>query len=754
MLKKNTDAKGKRIPYTSLEPARALLVIAYLVVALWYLHYRLATFNHETVWSTVFSYTLYGAELFGFMSVLLHLFMVWRLSERRAPEAKPGHSVDVFITTINEPAAIVRRTALTALNMDYPHRVYILDDGNRPEIRVMAEDLGCTYLARGSNENAKAGNLNYGLRHSNGEFICIFDSDHAPKQTFITRTLGYFEDKDVAFVQTPQDFYNLDSYQHRGRAKEGAVWSEQALFFRVIQRGKDFWNAAFFCGSCAIVRRSALDKIDGFATGTVTEDLHTSVRLHKAGFKSVYHAEPLAFGIAASQIEPFINQRVRWGQGAMQVWAKEGFLFARGLTFAQRINYCASVLTYFDGWQKLILYVSPVIVLLTGTLPILNLNWQFLIHFVPFFLMTFWVFEEVGRGFGKAKDIEQYNMIRYAAFAWSTLGFFTGARFKVTNKGFGGMRSFNRYLLPQYAIFFLNTVAIPLGILFYFQEGLVPLPVLIANVLWSGINLLLASSVLVFTIVRAGFLRQNYRFAIPLVMRFTVKGKMELPTYGAVDDISSGGFLVMSDIGGVQMRTGDIVEGDIYLPSGPLAFVARATPQQIVLKDSDVRLLGCEFIWQSSKSRDQLEVFLYGSDLEWRVQQLDEQIRTPLEFLFGDYEGPARQFTQPDAQWSSALCKDEKNGRMQSGVITHDPETQRRSLVTFSPMTVGAKLEASVFTRSGWKTLKGTLVKEERDLEVAESPNFFVYRFDHKSGNDTSWDGDNDALYVGRKYDA
>jgi len=251
--------------------------------------------------------------------------------------------------------------------------------------------------------------------------VVVFDADHAPRRDFLVETIGYFEDPDVAFVQTPQDYYNLDSYQHRKSRGGTAVWTEQSLFFRVIQRGKDCWNAAFFCGSCAVVRRSALDRIGGFATGTVTEDLHTSIRLHAQGYKSVYHAQPLAFGLAPGSIEPFIVQRLRWGQGAMHVWRLEGILTNRNLTWAQRINYLASVLTYFDGWQKAVFYLAPVVALVTGTLPLVTSTSQFLLHFGPYYFLTFWMFEEVSRGYGRTFFIEQYNMARFAAFAAATL---------------------------------------------------------------------------------------------------------------------------------------------------------------------------------------------------------------------------------------------------------------------------------------------------------------------------------------------
>jgi cellulose synthase (UDP-forming) len=296
--------------------------------------------------------------------------------------------------------SLVRRTLLAVIRMDYPHQTWLLDDGNRPSMRDLAHELGCRYIARPESVNAKAGNLNNALKYSQAEFFVVFDADHAPARDFLRRTLGYFRDPDVAFVQTPQDFYNLDSYQHRRDRRRGLVWTEQSLFFRVIQRGKDYWNAAFFCGSCAVLRRRALDEVKGFATGTVTEDLETSIRIHRKGFKSVYHARSLAFGIAPSTVVPFPKQRVRWGQGAMQALRGSGILFGAGWTAAQRVWYLATVLTYLDGWLKGVFYLAPVIVLTTGVMPVAGISWLFLAHFIPYYLLTFWAFEEVGRGFG------------------------------------------------------------------------------------------------------------------------------------------------------------------------------------------------------------------------------------------------------------------------------------------------------------------------------------------------------------------
>ena len=296
------------IPHETLKPLQKLVALGFVGVGVWYLVWRADTLAAD---APIFSGLLYGVEIYGFVVALLHLFMTWRLSVREPP-APPEHAtVDVFIPTYNESPELVKKTLLAARQMDLPHTTWLLDDGNRAEMRALAGRLGVRYLAREKNTHAKAGNLNNALAHSSGEFIVIFDADHAPQRNFLSRTLGYFRDARVAFVQTPQDFFNLDSYQHRWREGKRELWTEQALFFKIIQRGKDLWNAAFFCGSCAVVRRDALAGVGGFATETVTEDLHTSIRLHKAGWRSVYHAASLDFGIARENVAPFLRQRVR-----------------------------------------------------------------------------------------------------------------------------------------------------------------------------------------------------------------------------------------------------------------------------------------------------------------------------------------------------------------------------------------------------------------------------------------------------------
>lgn len=618
----------RRPPLEALRPVQQFTVVLYLIAAVSYLSWRATTLNPE---APIFSGLVYGAELFGLATTLLHFFMVWRLTVRLPVLAETGLSVDVLVPTYNEPVEMVRRTLLAVQNLHYPHTAWLLDDGARPEMAALAGELGVRYLKRNDNLHAKAGNLNNALQHCTGQFVAIFDADHAPRRDFLDRTLGFFRDPEVAFVQTPQDFFNLDSFQHRSVGGGRAVWTEQSLFFRVIQRGKDRWNAAFFCGSCAVLRREALDKIGGFATETVTEDLETSVKLHAAGFRSVYLPEPMAFGVAPSTASAFLGQRVRWGQGAMQVVRREWLFLRTRLTLPQRLNYIASAVTYFDGWQKLVFYLAPVWVLLSGTMPLIGETRIFLLLFLPFFILTFVVSEEVGRGYGRTSTIEQYNMARFAAFAWSTLGLLRNRmRFKVTNKtGSREGSSETKWITPQILIGLLNIIAIVGGVLLWRSQQHLPVAGLVANLIWASVNMVMAVLVVRFTLLRNHFRRREYRFPLPLPATVTILGRSALMT---VDDISPAGSRVHGSFPS-SLGLADRLSGILHLPNVDVPFeatVASLLPGKADAKEGS-RALGLAFDWKDISARAELETFLFGSDLQWHLHGLQEKNRTPLQ---------------------------------------------------------------------------------------------------------------------------
>lgn len=579
-----------------------------VVTGLLYFVYRIPLWNPA---APVLSSLLLGVELFGVFGVGLHMLMTWTVWERRAGAPPPGVSADIFIATWNEPVDMLRRTVMAAQRVRLVRQVWLLDDGARPEMRALAEELGVRYLFRTQRDEAKAGNLNNALQACDAEFVALFDCDHVPSSDFLEKTLGYFTDDKVAFVQTPQDFYNLDSIQHRMRRRAHEAWHEQTLFYRVIQPGKDRWNAAFFCGSCAVMRRSALDEIGGFATGTVTEDLHTSVRLHKRGWRSVYHSEPLAFGLSPFSMKQYVTQRLRWGRGAMQVWRKERFMLGGKMSLGQWACYLASTVTYFDGWQRLIIYLLPPVMLLTGVMPLKSVTWSFLLYFIPWMVSGIMVSEIFGRGYAKTLWMEEYNFLRFFTFLRATMALVTPGRikFEVTPKQRGD-RSW-ALLAPQMVVAAVMAAAMVGGLYFHLYAPRLSVSAFWVTMAWATFNLLIGAGALMFAAGRERQRRDTYRFAVPAALSVALADgrRMSLVT----DDISPHGMAVT---GPQDLLPEDVIEGEMMLPQGATPFWGHVVRREV---NGEAARLGVQFVWQEAKARDQLDEYLYGNPLQWDV---------------------------------------------------------------------------------------------------------------------------------------
>ncbi|WP_084541177.1 glycosyltransferase [Nocardioides alkalitolerans] len=512
------------------------IVLVTAILGLNYIVWRWLFSVHWSAWWIAVPLVI--AETYSLVDSLLFGMTMWRLKERgEPPPATPDQTVDVFITTYNEPLDLVLDTARAAVAIRYPHQTWILDDGNRPEMRDAAAELGIGWITRspdwaGMPRHAKAGNLNNALQATDGEFLLILDADQIPSPDILDRTLGYFDDENVGLVQTPQYFVNVPESDPLG--------SQAPLFYGPIQQGKDGWNAAFFCGSNAVIRREALmqigitryvheigvgvdralrsarsvltaarkdlgddevgvrkaiddvlydvgrtrreiarggalldatyrfqtrvaeirrqlvaadlqlvsadldliaelDQLAGMsdqslatvslealdratardlsplgaieavealiravdvdrsdeampvmpmATISVTEDMATCMRMHGLGWRSVYHDEVLAHGLAPEDLESMLTQRLRWAQGTAQVMFRENPLVQKRLSWPQRLMYFGTMWSYLSGFAALVYIAAPVIYLTLGVLPVQALSTDFFIRLVPFLVVN------------------------------------------------------------------------------------------------------------------------------------------------------------------------------------------------------------------------------------------------------------------------------------------------------------------------------------------------------------------------------
>ena len=362
-----------------------------LITTFRYVYYRSSyTLNLDGWLDGTFSVLLFGAELYAIMTLALAFFQTLKLKDRHPPDitAIPEQqlpSVDIYIPTYNEDVEIVRKTALGAMAIDYPgskKRVYILDDGRaekyrarREALRQMCAELGCTLMTRDNNDHAKAGNINTAMRKTYGDLILILDCDHIPTRDFLQNTVGFFRNPKVALVQTPHWFYNPDPFE-RNLLTAGKVPVGNELFYKVLQKGNDFWNAAFFCGSAAVIRKEYVLQIGGIATETVTEDCHTSFRLHSLGYESVYYDKIMVAGLAPEKFSAYVGQQVRWARGMAQILRLENPLLnpRLRLSIPQRLCYFSATSHFFYGFPRLMYAIAPTLFLLFGINPIRGLG--------------------------------------------------------------------------------------------------------------------------------------------------------------------------------------------------------------------------------------------------------------------------------------------------------------------------------------------------------------------------------------------
>jgi cellulose synthase/poly-beta-1,6-N-acetylglucosamine synthase-like glycosyltransferase len=374
-------------------------------------------------------------ELYGGIALVLYVVSTWNVTPAVVPVSTgPAPTVTVLIATYDEHLDILLPTVAACLGMDGDHETWVLDDGDRFEVAEMVTALGARYVSRPVHDHAKAGNLNHALRMVTTDLVAVFDADHVPERHFLTRTLPYFADQRLALVQTPQDFYNTSSFEH---LHEGSALHEESLFYRVIQAGKHNAGAAFWCGTNAVLRVRALRDVGGVATESLTEDFHTTMKLHRAGWRSAYHNEVLARGLAAGGPDAFFAQRRRWGRGAMQVLRHDNPLTSSGLTWAQRISYVYSLSAWFDSWRTLGLALVPVAVVTTGLFPVTADPLLFGVLAGGSFLLQQAAVVLLSRGFTTVRFALLFDVIRMPSNLAATLSLVrrgTG-RFAVTAKG-------------------------------------------------------------------------------------------------------------------------------------------------------------------------------------------------------------------------------------------------------------------------------------------------------------------------------
>ncbi|MEO0988250.1 MAG: glycosyltransferase [Cyanobacteria bacterium J06639_14] len=455
--------------------ARTVVISILGILTIRYLLWRSSsTLNLSTPLDGVFSLGLFALELFMLTNGIIQLFLLLRVSDRRKAADQLSQdvlsgtfrpTVDVMIPTYDEPEFILRRTVIGCQALEYePKTVYLLDDTRRPEIKALAAELGCEYITRPDNRHAKAGNLNNAIPQTQGELLVLFDADFVPTKNFLTRTVGFFQDPNVALVQTPQSFYNPDPIA-RNLGLEDVLTPEEEVFYRQIQRVRDGAGAVVCAGTSFVVRRAALASVGGFVTEAVSEDFFTGIQLAAKGYRLIYLNEKLSAGLAAENIAAHALQRVRWEQGTLQAFfIKSNPMTIPGLKPLQRLAYLEGLLHWFSSVARVGFLVMP-LVYVFGIIPLRATESEVLYFFVPFYLVQLSVFSWLNYRSRSALLSDVYSLV--LAFPLALTVFQVMLRpfskgFKVTPKGTASDRyQFNWTLAwPLILVFGLTAISL------------------------------------------------------------------------------------------------------------------------------------------------------------------------------------------------------------------------------------------------------------------------------------------------------
>ena len=382
-----------------------------------------------------------------------------------------------------------------------------------------AASVKANYIVRAEHTHAKAGNLNHALGVTDGELIAIFDCDHIAARSFLQLTIGWFmRDPKLGMLQTPHHFYNPDPIE-RNLGQFRRVPNEGELFYGYLQGGNDFWNATFFCGSCAVIRRSALTAVGGIATDSLTEDALTSLKLQRLGYRTAYLNVRQAAGLATDTLAAHIGQRVRWAQGMTQILRLENPLVGRGLSVGQRLCYLNASFHFLYGLPRLIFLVGPLAYLLLGAHICTAAPQVLIVYLLPHLLHSMLVDAQSRRRFRYAFWNSIYETVLAIYILVPTLMALLRPRagvFKVTDKGQIAAGGFDRRIARPYLVLLLFDVAgatLALMRLFlwdYYDSGTVLL-----NLTWVLVSIFSLGAVLAVA-CEARQLRRTHRLPLQL----------------------------------------------------------------------------------------------------------------------------------------------------------------------------------------------------------------------------------------------
>ncbi len=451
-----------------------LLIIVDIIISTIYILWRGTVIpTNLGIVSFILGLILFVCEFIGFMNFMNFQFIFFGkykiirkdLSVYNLDEAP---LVDVLICTYNESLQLLEKTIIASTQMAYPKnkfKVYVCDDGRRDELKALCKKYGVNYITREDNQGAKAGNINNALKYIKGDLFLVLDADMIPKKEFLQKTIGYFEDENLAFVQTPQCYYNKDMYQSNLKKY---IPNEQDFFMRDVQEARAYRGAVLHVGTNAVFRRKFIDEIGGYPTCSITEDMAVGMLLQAKGYDSIFINKVLVLGLSASTFGELVKQRDRWCRGNIQVFKHYNPFILKGLTPAQRICYVDGVLYWFSNLIKMFYIIVPILFLSTGIHFVESGFAELLNMTIPYILVQIFIFRILSPKSRRYMWTHYYEMAMAPHLSLSIIKEMFGfeVNFNVTSKDIEIDRGYYEYdvVKPHLLILILGLLSLFIGL--------------------------------------------------------------------------------------------------------------------------------------------------------------------------------------------------------------------------------------------------------------------------------------------------
>jgi len=540
--------------------SRLVVVLILLGLIGRYLLWRsLASLNLNTPLNGFFSLLLLIVELYFTFRIGFQAFLLLQFKDRREEAEKNAiavtsgqftPTVDILIPTYNEPAHIIQRTVIGCQALEYPQKkIYVLDDTRREEIKHLAQKLGCEYLTRPDNKYAKAGNLNHAIAQTSSDLIVVFDVDFIPTKNFLTRTVGFFQDPTIGFLQTSQDFYNADLIAYNLGLSDVLPHATENYYshYQLLRDGVDCTGLS---GSSLVLNRAAIEKIGGFVTTSLSEDYFTGISLSAQGYKSIYLNEKLSAGLGTENMTGNLTQRLRWSRGTLQgFFIKENPCTIPGLKLIQRITHLEEGLfSWIGDFPRLCLLLTPFLYTL-GIVPIQASLPEILYFLLPYYLVYFTAYTWLNRKTQSFLIGDIYTSIHCIPLSLNLFKVLLNPfseGFKVTPKGVSRNASVFHWDLasPLIGLLIINLISFG-GTIYQFSTNQNQLAGI--GIIWSAYNLLLIGCILRSLLDAPKVSVEWFKLSKPIAIKF-LKTDFS-PLSGTTTDSASVATAIISEFG-------------------------------------------------------------------------------------------------------------------------------------------------------------------------------------------------------------